>query len=198
MGSRGGRHGLAPGAVPLTWTRAYLNFATNRYQKFTWSRNDSARTPHTGHKAPQRLCTKLSVPLDPSHSHVWGTAGASKIVSGVLPRNSGVDLLRLWRDCFLDRVPLVAPPAEQQERTPLERQRRWPAQEVSKNITSRQMESRKLRHRASSDKSVAPLDHDWRGNASVMSAGNTRKAASGSSKSGAEVQGPGLGCRSQN
>ena len=98
-------------------------------------------------------------------------------------------LLRPWAE-FL----LVAPPAEQQERTPLERQRRWPAQEVSKNITSRQMESRKLRHRASSDKSVAPLGHDTGTPRERERLGdgadNTRDATLGWLKSGTGVPGP--------
>lgn len=125
-----------------------------------------------------------------------------KLSGGVLPRDGSVKclvprqtaspqerLLRPWAE-FL----LVAPPAEQQERTPLERQRRWPAQEVSKNITSRQMGSRKLRHRASSDKSVAPLGHDT-GTLRERErlgdgADNTRDATLGWLKSGTGVPGP--------
>ena len=86
------------------------------------------------------------------------TIGTSKIVRRCAPTEQRCGLLLAPGETvsLLDRVSLVAPPAEQQERTPLERQRRWSAQELSKNITSRQMKSRKLRHRTSGDKMSPP------------------------------------------
>ena len=201
MGSRGGRREPAPGAVPLTWTRAYLNFATNRYQKLTWSCTTSARTPTTSTSPTTTLHKTVSSPGAQSLTCL-GHRRSVKNCQQHAPTERQYALLHPWTDCYV--LGTVPPPLSHHPQNSRHTTRRTVKRTLGttaviantrgvKNITPRQMGSRELRHRASSDKNVASL---------VMarerlgdSADNTRDATLGWLKSGTGVPGPRLGYR---